>query len=258
MAGPGSGWPRHHQSGRQEGQTKSNVNPRLRRQYEFRFARRPGLLFDVDGTLLDTNYLHTLTWARSFADAGEWAPMNAIHRLVGMGSDRLVVELLGHECPAAVEARPHRYGELINEARAFPGATDLLQYAHDQGLGVVIATSAVADELSILLGKLGAHDAIDAITTADDITEPKPDPEVFLKAMAAGSIDSKHVLAVGDSVWDIKAARAAGIGCIAVESSEYGEHDLQRLERSTYTETRRNSLSSFTPVISGLCCNGRP
>ena len=58
---------------------------------------RPGVLFDIDGTLVDTNYLHTLSWARAFADAGEWAPMNSIHRLVGMGSDRLVMELLGHE-----------------------------------------------------------------------------------------------------------------------------------------------------------------
>ena len=58
-----------------------------------------GVLFDVDGTLFETNYLHTLTWARVFADAGEWALMILIHRLVGMGSDRLVVELLGHESP---------------------------------------------------------------------------------------------------------------------------------------------------------------
>jgi HAD superfamily hydrolase (TIGR01549 family) len=187
---------------------------------------RPGVLFDVDGTLFDTNYLHTLTWSRAFADAGEWAPMNAIHRLVGMGSDQLVVELLGHESPEAVAARPKRYAELRGEARAFPGAAELLRECHTNDLAVVIATSAVSDELDFLLGRLQADDAIDATTTADDIEKAKPDPEVFVTAMQAGSIDPRRALAVGDSIWDIRAARAAGIGCIAVETGGYSEHEL--------------------------------
>jgi HAD superfamily hydrolase (TIGR01509 family) len=187
---------------------------------------RPGVLFDVDGTLFDTNYLHTLTWSRAFADAGEWAPMNSIHRLVGMGSDRLVVELLGHESAAAVAARPRRYKELIDEARPFPGAADLVRLCHREGLSVVIATSAVSEELNALLRKLEVEDAIDAQTTADDIDEPKPEPEVFLKGMEAGGIDPRKAIAVGDSVWDVKAARAAGIACIAVESGGYSEHEL--------------------------------
>jgi HAD superfamily hydrolase (TIGR01549 family) len=187
---------------------------------------RPGVLFDVDGTLFDTNYLHTLTWSRAFADAGEWAPMNAIHRLVGMGSDQLVVELLGHESPEAVAARPKRYAELRGEARAFPGAAELLRECHTNDLAVVIATSAVSDELDFLLQRLQADDAIDATTTADDIEKAKPDPEVFVTAMRAGSIDPQRALAVGDSIWDIRAARAAGIGCIAVETGGYSEHEL--------------------------------
>ncbi len=78
----------------------------------------------------------------------------------------------------------------------------------------------------MLLKKLGADDTIDARTTADDIDEPKPDPEVFYKAMEAGGIDPRRAIAVGDSIWDVKAARAAGIGCIAVESGGYSEHEL--------------------------------
>ncbi len=187
---------------------------------------RPGVLFDVDGTLFDTNYLHTLTWSRAFADADEWAPMNAIHRLVGMGSDRLVVELLGHESPDAVAARPRRYQELIGEVRAFRRAADLLRLCQRSGLAVVIATSAVSDELNAVLGKLGAADAITAQTTADDIDEPKPHPEVFVKAMEVGDIDPRRAIAVGDSVWDVKAARAAGIACVAVESGGYSQHEL--------------------------------
>ena len=187
---------------------------------------RPGLLFDVDGTLFDTNYLHTLTWSRALRDAHEWAPMNAIHRLVGMGSDQLVRELLGHESADAVAARPRRYAELQGEAQPFPGAADLLRECHTNQLGVVIATSAVSTELDELLPKLNAADAIDAVTTADDVDKPKPDPEVFLKALVAGGIDPRRALAVGDSIWDIRAARAAGVACVAVETGGYSEHEL--------------------------------
>jgi phosphoglycolate phosphatase-like HAD superfamily hydrolase len=155
-------------------------------------ALRPGVLFDVDGTLFDTNYLHTLAWSRAFVDAGEWAPMNSIHRLVGMGSDRLVVEPLGHDSPDAVDARPRRYEELIGEGRALPGAAELLRECHQNGLSVVIATSAAAGELDVLLKKLEAGDAIDAQTTADDIDEPKPGPEVFIRAMQASGIDPRR------------------------------------------------------------------
>ena len=187
---------------------------------------RPGVLFDVDGTLFDTNYLHTLTWSRAFSDAHEWAPMNAIHRLVGMGSDQLVIALLGHESTEAVAARPRRYQELIGEAHAFPGAAELLRECHQNGLATVLATSAVSDELDALMAKLGADDAIDAKTTADDVAEPKPAAEVFLKAMEVGGVDPRRAIAIGDSVWDIQAARGAGIGCVAVESGGYSEHEL--------------------------------
>src|SRR6202044_3175096 len=67
-----------------------------------------GVLFDVDGTLFDTNYLHALAWSRAFRDAGEWAPMNAIHRLIGRDGEELVIELIGHESPRASEKRPVR------------------------------------------------------------------------------------------------------------------------------------------------------
>ncbi|HEY1465938.1 MAG TPA: HAD family hydrolase [Acidimicrobiales bacterium] len=187
---------------------------------------RPGVLFDVDGTLADTNYLHTLAWSRALHDGDEWAPMNAIHRLIGMGGDRLVPTLLGHQSETATKARPSRYKELMGDARVFPGAHDLLWRLHRQGLAVVVATSAPHEELSPLLELLDADEAIDATTTADDVASSKPDPEVFLRAMTIGSIDPERALAVGDSVWDIQAARAAGIGCIAVESGGFSQHEL--------------------------------
>jgi HAD superfamily hydrolase (TIGR01509 family) len=187
---------------------------------------RPGLLFDVDGTLVDTNYLHALAWSRAFRDVGEWAPMNAIHRLVGMGGDQLVPQLLGHDSPAAVERRPVRYRELMGDARAFPGASGLLQAAGSLGLAVVLATSAADDELDALLGLLDGGQGVDARTTADDVERSKPAPDVFRTAMEVGDIDPGRALAVGDSVWDVQAARAAGIGCVAVETGGFSRHEL--------------------------------
>ena len=150
---------------------------------------RAGVLFDVDGTLVDTNYLHALAWSRAFREAGEWAPMNAIHRLIGMGGDQLVTELLGHECAAAVEARPQHYQALSADITVFPQAAALLRAVHDEGLAVVLATSAPRDELEVLRQAIDADDAIDGQTTSDDVTESKPSPEVFEIAMEACSID---------------------------------------------------------------------
>jgi HAD superfamily hydrolase (TIGR01509 family) len=190
---------------------------------------RPAVLFDVDGTLVDTNYLHSLAWSRAFREVGEWAPMNAIHRLIGMGGDQLVRRLLGHENAEAAAARPRHYKELMGDVRAFPQAAALLRQLHQQGLVVVLATSAPADELDRLRTILDADDVIDGQTTSDDIDESKPSPEVFETAMARFSIDPRRALAVGDSVWDVRAARAAGIGCVTVESGGFSQHELSEV-----------------------------
>jgi len=190
-------------------------------------SERAGILFDVDGTLVDTNYLHTLAWSRALRDVGEWAPMNAIHRLVGMGGDLLVQELLGHPSDEAEEARTARYAELIGEARVFPGAADLLRRAHGAGLVVVLASSSPRDELDQLIELLDVGDAIDATTSAGDVDEAKPSPEVFQAALEVGKVDRERCLVVGDSVWDVQAARAAGLGCVGVETGGFSAHELR-------------------------------
>lgn len=187
---------------------------------------RAGVLFDVDGTLVDSNYLHTVAWSRTFAEHGEWAPMNAIHRLVGQGGDQLVANLLGREDPDINQSRGRHYQELLGEVRVFPGAAELLRSVHSMGLVVVLATSAPADELDQVRKLIDADDSIDASTNADEVAASKPDPEIFLKALEAGRIDSRKALVVGDSVWDVQAAAAAGLGCVAVETGGFSHHEL--------------------------------
>jgi HAD superfamily hydrolase (TIGR01509 family) len=216
-------------------------------------ATSAGILFDVDGTLVDTNYLHTLAWSRALRDAGQWAPMNAIHRLVGMGGDQLVPELLGHDCPEAAAKRSGYYRELMGDARVFPGAVDVLRRARRAGLAVVLASSAPADEMADLRKLLGADDAITAQTTSDDADASKPAPDIFLAAMDAAGLEPERVLAVGDSVWDIQAARAAGIGCIAVESGGFSQHELSEAgARQVYRDVQELLNQFVTSPISAL------
>lgn len=188
--------------------------------------RRAGVLFDLDGTLVDTNYLHTLAWSRALRDVGEWAPMNQIHRLVGMGGEDLLRELLGHDSPEARAARTTRYEPLIDEAVALPGASELLGELHRSGLILALATSSPGDELTRVLAVLDGACVFDVTTSADDAERAKPAPDVFLNAMETAAIDPQRALAVGDSIWDIQAARSAGIGCIGLESGGFSRHEL--------------------------------
>src|SRR5215210_4525354 len=120
------------------------------------------VIFDVDGTLVDTNYLHTLAWARGIRDAGETVSMSAIHRLIGMGSDHLVSELLGHESEEASKGHSSHFKKLMPEIEAFPGARDLLDEVHRRGAMVVLATSANEEELEVMLEAVDPPDeAID-------------------------------------------------------------------------------------------------
>jgi HAD superfamily hydrolase (TIGR01509 family) len=189
-------------------------------------ARRAGVIFDLDGTLVDSNYLHTLAWSRALVDCGEWAPSNAIHRLVGMGGDQLVVELLGHDVEGADERRKARYGELIDGVRPFPRALELLRALRKEGIAVVLATSAPGEELEVALEGLGGRSSFDVVTGADDVDASKPAPDVFAEAAKRAELDPGLVLAVGDSVWDIQASRAAGFACIGVETGGFSRHEL--------------------------------
>lgn len=180
----------------------------------------------MDGTLVDTNYLHTLAWSRALRDAGQWAPMNAIHRLVGMGGDQLVPRLLGRMDDRAKSLRSEHYRRIFGDARVFPGAAGLLRRCHDAGLAVVLASSSPEDELADLRKLIDAEDAIDAATTADDAEQSKPEPDIFLVAMERAGIDPDRALVVGDSIWDVQAARSAGVGCVAVETGGFSQHEL--------------------------------
>ena len=181
---------------------------------------RGGVLVDCDGTLFDTNYLHTIAWSRALRDLGEWAPMNAIHRLVGMGGDQLVPELLGHELDGAEPAHDRHYTSLHGDIRAFPAAAAFLRKMHDAGLVVVLASSASQDDLDRMRRMLDADGAIDETVNADDVRRSKPDPEIFDTARRTSPLSrrrSSSLLATASGMcerrawqeWDAWRSRAA-------------------------------------------------
>ena len=186
-----------------------------------------GILFDVDGTLVDTNYLHVVAWWQAFRAHGHKVPMRKLLETVGQGSDRFVETILGRPDADVANAHTDFYGPFLHELPPFDGAAGLLRATKKAGLKVVLATSASAKEAKHLRDALDADDVIDAVTSKDDADESKPDPDIVQTALDKAGLDAAEALFVGDTVWDVEAARRAGLDCVAVLSGGIPEHDLR-------------------------------
>jgi HAD superfamily hydrolase (TIGR01509 family) len=185
------------------------------------------VIFDVDGTLVDTNYLHALAWRRVFLERGEAEIFSArIHRLVGMGSDELLEELFGRPRPELKPERARHFDALKGEIRAFPRAAELLRTLHERGLRVVLATSAEKSDLEALLEAIDADDAIDSVTSSGEVDAAKPAPDLFCVALEEAGTSPEATVVVGDTVWDVKAAARAGLPCVAVTCGGISRSEL--------------------------------
>ncbi|MFF6996783.1 HAD family hydrolase [Streptomyces sp. NPDC008313] len=178
-------------------------------------------VFDVDGTLVDTNHLHVVTWWEAFRQAGRRVPTHAIHRAVGLGSDDLVTHLLGEDVDpeeAATLSKAHTalYGTYFDRLPALPDAGRLLRRLHRDGWTVVLATSAGGHELSALRRAIDADDAITATASADDVEQGKPAPEPVEHALELAGVPAERAVFVGDTVWDMRAGTRAGVTCVGV------------------------------------------
>jgi membrane protein len=178
-------------------------------------------LLDVDGTLIDTNLLHVLAWRRAFQRLGKQVPASAILYKVGMGGDRLAPEILGDDGEAAEKARAYHAEEyskkgLIDCAEALPGAAALLEGLRSRGVKTALATSAKKGELDGYLKLLGGRGAVDALVTQEQVETTKPAPDIFARALEALGVTS--ALVIGDTVYDIRAAKKLGLPCVAVLS----------------------------------------
>jgi phosphoglycolate phosphatase-like HAD superfamily hydrolase len=187
----------------------------------------PGVLFDVDGTLLDTNYLHVLAWWQAFRDNDQQVPMWTLHRSIGIGSEELVQRVLGRPDDDIVQAHSERYDALRDQVTAFPRAAELLSGCADLGLRVVLATSGKKDDLDWMLPAIGAPDGVLAgTTTSDDVDAAKPHPDLLEVAVRDHQLDPARTVAVGDTVWDVEAAKSAGLPCVALLCGGIGRDEL--------------------------------
>jgi len=186
------------------------------------------VLFDIDGTLVDTNYLHAVAWRRVFLEHGEPEITTArIHRLVGMGTDELLETLCGRPRPELKDERARQFETLKPEIRAYPRAGDLLRAVHDRGIRVVLATSAEKSDLESLLEAIDAEEAIDGVTSAEEVEGAKPAPDLFCVALELAGTAPDATVVVGDTVWDVKAATRAGLACVAVTSGGICRAELE-------------------------------
>ena len=188
---------------------------------------RPAILFDVDGTLVDTNYLHTLAWWRALQDAGHDLPMSRIHPLIGMGSDHLLTDLLGEEPEGLSDAHKEHYKPLKEDLHPFPKAAEILAEVDKRGGRVVLATSSKKDDIAELCETIGADDAIDHIVNGSDVEASKPSPDIFAVAIEQLDLDPDRTIVVGDTVWDVEAAGKIGVRCVCVLT---GGHTREQLD----------------------------
>jgi HAD superfamily hydrolase (TIGR01509 family) len=182
---------------------------------------KPGVLFDVDGTLVDSTYLHTVAWWEVLRQYDRDVPMAEIHRGIGMGSDNLLDHLLGSDRDKDADedmttAHDVLYGAWWERLRPLPGAPDLLRAVAKRGLTVVLASSAQEPELKQLRRVVDADDVVAAATSSADAQQSKPAPDILQAALDQSDVDPRRAVFVGDSVWDVKAAGHLGIPCIGL------------------------------------------
>ena len=180
-----------------------------------------GVLLDVDGTLIDSNDAHARSWSEALAEFGRDEPAEKIRPLIGMGGDKLIPRFLGAEPESDVgKAFARRRAAIfldryVPKLRLTPGARELVRRLRDEGFRLVIATSASESELEPMLEHVGLEDLVEKRTSSDDADRSKPDPDIVRAALHKGGLTSTSAILVGDTPYDVEAARRANVDTVA-------------------------------------------
>ncbi len=188
---------------------------------------RPGVLLDLDGTLVDSVYQHVVAWFEAFRDHGHDVAQARIHAAIGMGGDRLVPWVLGRHVDGAGDIsgdHKRRFLAVADGLRRTSGALELLEDLEVREVPYVIATSAGSEEREALLDVLGRADL--PLIDSEGVASSKPAPDLLMAACERRGFDPRRSVMVGDAPWDALAARAAGTAAVAVRCGGFGDDTL--------------------------------
>jgi HAD superfamily hydrolase (TIGR01549 family) len=190
------------------------------------------VLLDVDGTLIDSNDAHASSWADTFREFGFDVPFERVRPLIGKGGDKLLPEVTGLDHESELAERLYaRRKEIFNTnylrtLRAFDGAHELLARFKQDGLRLVVATSAEREELKKLLDQAGLEELVDKKTTSSDAEHSKPDPDIIEAALKRGELEASEAIMLGDTPYDVEAAMRGGVRCVALRSGGWSDRAL--------------------------------
>lgn len=191
------------------------------------------VILDVDGTLVDSNDAHAHAWVDAFVEARITVDYDHVRRSIGMGGDKLMPAVSGIEASSPLGGRiSRRRGEIFKATylpalRPTPGARDLVQHFLEDGFVLSVASSAAEDELQPLLEAAGVADLIHRRTSSDDAENSKPDPDIVHAALREAACEPAGAIMLGDTPYDVAAARQAGIAIVGLESGGWSEKDLK-------------------------------
>jgi HAD superfamily hydrolase (TIGR01509 family) len=211
-------------------------------------------ILDIDGTLVDTNYQHAIAWYRAFRAHGVTLQSWKIHRHIGMGGDQLVAALAGDDFEAdhgdAVRAAEEGlYGELIDEVEPMDGARELIISLRESQDSVVLASSAKQDEVDHYLDLLDAREIVDDWTTSADVKATKPEPDLVQAALQKVGADGGVM--IGDTTWDVDAAKRAGVETLAVRTGGFGADELREAGALDVFESVRELCERLPETVLG-------
>lgn len=215
-----------------------------------------GIIFDVDGTLVNSNDAHADSWAEVFSEAGYDVPFDAVRPLIGMGGDKLLPKTIGVESDSEEGKRlsAKRWklfkSKYVPALKPLPGARALAQRIRNDGLATVIATSAQRDELHVLLKAAEVADLMEEEATSGDAENSKPDPDIVEAAVKKSGLKPGELIMIGDTPYDVEAALRANVSIIAFRSG--GWLDSKLAGASAIYDGPADLLANYETSIIGL------
>ncbi len=199
------------------------------------------ILLDIDGTLIDSNDAHARAWVGALAAHGYVVPFEQLRPLIGKGGDKILPELAGldpesGEADRIAETRSFLFREELPRLRPTRGARALLELLRDNGLQLLVATSAQKDEVALILQQAGVADLIEAATSSDDAEHSKPDPDIVQAALQNAHLQASNGVMLGDTPYDIEAAGRARVPAIALRCGGWWTDDAFRKALAIYDD----------------------